>query len=147
MESASPSCQVNGLCSFVLFTPDCGVVDKRSGTRFLAVFAVLALVNHALPLCRCHSESGADLFEFPVNRTSECSRIGKKGYLFEFDYEALLFTFQSDAGEFIDASVSLLYSSLSPLTVATVVFCVCRFSNLPQHYWESENGQRFVGVY
>lgn len=45
-----------------------------------------------------HSENGRDLFEFPVTRTSEYSKVGKKGYLFEFDYETILFTFKNDAG-------------------------------------------------
>ncbi|XP_046461394.1 histone-arginine methyltransferase CARMER-like isoform X2 [Daphnia pulex] len=42
------------------------------------------------------SETGRDLFEFPVTRTSEYSKVGKKGYLFEFDYETILFTFKND---------------------------------------------------
>jgi len=43
------------------------------------------------------SENGTDLFEFPVSRSSECSKVGKKGYLFEFDFETLLFTFTSNS--------------------------------------------------
>lgn len=38
------------------------------------------------------------MFEFPVSRTSDCSKVGKKGYLFEFDSETLLFTFKNDKG-------------------------------------------------
>lgn len=45
-----------------------------------------------------NTENGRDLFEFPVTRTSEYSKVGKKGYLFEFDYETILFTFKNDAG-------------------------------------------------
>lgn len=46
------------------------------------------------------TETGRDLFEFPVTRTSEYSKVGKKGYLFEFDYETILFTFKNDTGKF-----------------------------------------------
>lgn len=42
------------------------------------------------------SEDGKDLFEFPVSCSSDCSKVGKKGYLFEFDSETLLFTFKTD---------------------------------------------------
>ena len=45
------------------------------------------------------AENGRDLFEFPISRTSDYSKVGKKGYLFEFDYETILFTFKNDTGK------------------------------------------------
>jgi hypothetical protein len=49
----------------------------------------------------CFLGDGRDLFEFPVSRTSDYAKVGKKGYLFEFDFETLLFTFSNDAGSFL----------------------------------------------
>lgn len=44
--------------------------------------------------------TGEDLYEFPVNRTTECARIGSLSYLFNIDSESLCLRFREDSGLF-----------------------------------------------
>ena len=85
-------------------------------------------------------DDGKDLFEFPVTHTSDCSKVGKKGYLFEFDSETLLFTFKNDTGLFISSKVIL-----SKLLVNE--YFHLRFIQVPQVNKTDANGQRSISIY
>lgn len=104
----------------------------------VSCFIALKLLN-ILFYFQC-TEAGRDLFEFPVTRTSEYSKVGKKGYLFEFDYETILFTFKNDAG------------SLEPILFHTLclglkAIFVCRCIHVSQITGQATTRERFVSIH